>query len=229
MKLKLYMRHDKYVATAGREVILGDAAAILQMIKNTGVVHSIIAGDRLEDKAATFVQMMCDSAGVGKADSASVMTGKLFEAYLSCSLEIETKLTQRVLTMLQELGASNGINWMPVALPDTQKFPMQATFEVYKDHYACIGFDQLNEFGEGENQWILFLIIDTANCRTRNLIGSFTESTYRFDFKKFADFLPALIEWTTPNGDPADSQTASGTWGTYPRLPANEEVEACEG
>lgn len=225
MKLKLYLRHDKYVATAGREVVLGDAAAILQMIKNTGIVHSIVAGDRLEDKAAKFVQMMCDQAGVGLADSASVMTGKLFEAYLSCALEIETKLTLRILTMLQECGASNGINWMPVALPDTQKFPMQATFEVYKDHYACVAFDQLNEFGQGENEWILFLIIDTESVRTRNLIGTFTESTYRFDFKKFTEFLPALIDWTTPNGDPAESQTASGTWGSYPRFDSEGQGE----
>ncbi|MNV34638.1 hypothetical protein D3C71_1260650 [compost metagenome] len=199
-------------------MLLGDANAILQMLQNTGVVHSIVAGDRLEDKAVKFIKMMFDQAGVGKADSASVLTGKLFEAYQQTALEIERTLTEKVEGMLNALGEY----WKPVALPDTQKFPMQATFEVYADHYACIGFDQLNEFGQGANKWILFLIIDTENCRTRNLIGSFTESTYRFDYKKFAEFLPALIEWTTPNGNSIEPPTASGTWSTYPRFSSRQ-------
>jgi len=226
MKLKLFFNKEKYTSLSyGQPVVLGDAAALMAMLRNTGIVHSMRAGDRLEDKAVNFIQMMLDQAGVAPSDNTAQLTGKLFENYINYTKLLESEVALELNNILQ----ANGANWNRIELPDTQKFPMQATFQVYHNHYVCLGFDQLGELGLGEREWVLFLVIDTENCMTRNVIGTFTGDSYRVAFSKFAEFAPALIDWTEPNGNATDTPTASGTWGTYPRIPADEEVEATEG
>lgn len=226
MKLKLFFNKEKYTSLSyGQPVLLGDASALMTMLRNTGIVHSMRAGDRLEDKAVNFIQMMMDQAGVSASDSTAQLTGKLFENYINYAKVLENEVALELNNILR----ANGADWERVELPDTQKFPMQATFRVYHNHYVCIGFDQLGELGLGEREWVLFLVIDTENCMTRNVIGAFTGDSYRVAYNKFAEFAPALIDWTTPDGNSDATPTASGTWGTYPRIPADEEVEAVEG
>lgn len=225
MKLKLYINKEKYTSLAyGQPVLLNDAAAIMSMLRNTGIVHSMRAGDRLEDKAVNFIQMMFDQAGVNPADNVAQLTGKLFENYIGYTKMMES----RIAFELDNILKANGANWNRIELPDTQKFPMQITFQVFHNHYVCVAFDQLNELGLGEKEWVLFLVIDTETCMTRNVIGTFTGSDYRVNFKKFAEFAPALIDWTAPNGNSTETPTASGTWGTYPRVPRDEDEEVLD-
>lgn len=225
MKLKLFFTKEKYTSLSyGQPVLLSDASAIMSMLRNTGIVNSMQAGDRLEDKAVKFIQMMLDQSGVAPSDNTAQLTGKLFENYISSAKIVESKVALELANILR----ANGADWQRVELPDTQKFPLQVTFQVYHNHYVCVGFDQLNELGLGEREWVLFLVIDTENCMTRNVIGTFTGDSYRVAFNKFAEFAPALIDWTTPDGNSDATPSASGTWSTYPRIPA-EEVEATEG
>lgn len=221
MKLKLFINKEKYTSLAhSQPVLLNDAAALMAVLRNTGIVNSMRAGDRLEDKAVDFIQMMFDQAGVSPSDTAAQLTGKLFESYLGYTKMLESRIAFELDNILQ----ANGANWNRIELPDTKKFPMQVTFEVYHNHYVCVAFDQLNELGLGEREWVLFLVIDGERCMTRNVIGTFTGADYRVNFKKFAEFASALIDWTTPDGTTTENPTASGTWSTYPKI-SREEAE----
>lgn len=132
-----------------------------------------------------------ERADILPSDAMGVSIGKLWNLYLR-----QQQLCQEHMQhVIQGTLRQHGIPVSAADLPDTAKFPIHAQFKLNPKQSLNFVHDALNELGHGKDQWVVFALLETENCGSRQVIGTFGTPYGLIDYALVDQFIVSLLPW----------------------------------
>lgn len=174
-----------------QNMVGGETQSFVYMLQKIHDMESL--GDTGTNAGKVLPRLMeiFERAGILPSDAMGVSIGKLWELYCRQQGMCQSHLQETIGSKLQ----SHGIRISAVDLPDTAKFPIHARFQLSPSHSLNFVHDALNELGRGKDQWVVYAGLETANCGSRQVLGTFSTPYGLIDYSLVDQLIVSLLPW----------------------------------
>lgn len=200
-----------------QNMVGGEMQSFVHMLQKLHETEVLDGSGTEATKTLPRLMEIFERAQIQPEDTAATAAGKLWELYRNRQGMIE----ERVACTLRDIFHKADLSQVAcVDLPDTQKFPIQATLQMRPGWQFCVAYDALGELNCGVGQWVAFNLMTSPHTCSREVLFAVSTPYGQLDYSKVhqlaRDFIKGLHNENRVQGDsarataPAEVQPTQG-------------------